>query len=112
VAKKTEQPTEEKRELAVPIRWVIPDDLDVLWASNFVVQHSSREFILSFFQAPPPLLIDPTEEELKAALKDGYPAKAVARISLSPAAVKELIGILQTNLDHFMSVVEKELSEE
>lgn len=111
MAKKTKQPAE-KRAYAVPIRWEIPDDLEVLWASNFVVQHSLREFILSFFQAPPPLLIEPTEEELEAATKEGYPAKAVARIALTPPAVKELIQILQTNLDNFISVMEEELGEE
>ncbi len=111
MAKKTKGAAEES-EYTVPIRWEIPDDLKVLWASNFIVQHSMREFILSFFQAPPPLLIEPTKEELEAAAKAGYPAKAVARIALSPAAVKELIEILQTNLDNFVRVMEEQLGEE
>ena len=101
--------TPKQSELTVPVRlrWEIPDDMDVLWASNFSIQHTGREFLLTFFQAVPPLLIEPTEEELKAIAVEGIRAKAVARIALTPAALQELIDVVQVNWASFVKLSEQ-----
>lgn len=106
--KKRRAPREGEFEKAIPIRWEIPDEMDIVWASHFVVQHSEREFILNFFQVTPPILIQPTEEELKGL--ESVRGKAVARIALTPAALKELVEVLQRNLKSFLQGLEEEKS--
>ncbi|MCJ7668389.1 MAG: DUF3467 domain-containing protein [Anaerolineae bacterium] len=105
---KRRAPREGEIERAIPIRWEIPDEMDIAWASHCVVQHSQREFILNFFQVTPPILIQPTEEELKSLRS--VRGKAVARIAISPAALKELIEVLETNLKSFLQGLEQEKS--
>ena len=99
-------------EFKVPLRWEIPDDMDILWASNFTAQHSTREFILTFFQVSPPILLEPTQEAIDAIAREGLRAKAVARIALTPAALKELINVLQTNLDTFLKNTDEGMGQE
>ena len=105
--KKKRSPREPELGLPVRLRWEIPDDMDILWASNFSIQHSAREFVLTFFQVAPPLLIEPTEEELKAIVVEGIRAKAVARIALTPAALQELIDVVQVNWASFVKLSEQ-----
>jgi len=106
--KKKRIPKEPELGLPLRLRWEIPDDMDILWASNFSIQHSAREFVLTFFQVAPPLLIEPTEEELKAIAVEGIRAKAVARIALTPAALQELIEVAEKNWASFAKLLEQE----
>ena len=47
----------------VPIKWHYPDSIVTRYATNFVVQHTDREFIISFFEAWPPVIIGTPEEK-------------------------------------------------
>ena len=86
----------------VPIQWEIPDDLLTQVATNFVVQHTNQEFILSFFKLFP-LIILGSPEEKKAQIEELTQARAqcVAQVVLTPQRMGELIAILQKNLKIF-----------
>ena len=97
---KTRRDQEEmERTFQVPIERHIPEDLPVLWSNNFVIQHTEREFILTFFQITPPILLEPTAEDLDAI--KSVRAIAVARIALTPQTAHELLEVMQTNIGKF-----------
>jgi len=86
-------------EVSKPLKWEIPEDLPILWVNNFVAQHTQHEFILTFFQVTPPILIKPTPEDLEAV--ESVPARAVGRIALTPRAMAELLDVIRENYDRF-----------
>lgn len=94
-------------EVSKPLKWEVPEDLPVVWVNNFVVQHTQHEFILTFFQVTPPILIKPTPEDLEAV--ESVPARAIARIALTPRAMAQLLDVIRENYETFQK---KELASE
>ena len=88
----------------LPIEWHFPRDIVSRYATNMVVQHTEHEFIISFFEAYPPVLLGDAEEK-KAALKqiESVPAICVARVIVAPERLAEFIQVLQDNLDKYSS---------
>jgi hypothetical protein len=86
----------------VPISWHIPEDLVPRYANNFVVQHTEQEFIISFFELLPPLMIGPADS-VRARLEEmeSMPARCVGRVILTPDRLKELLATLQDNLQKY-----------
>lgn len=91
---------EEPGALAVPIEWQIPDDMIPRYATNFVVQSTGHEFVISFFEVRPPFLLGAPEDR-KARLEElgSVPARCVAQIVLSPTRMAELIRLLNTQFE-------------
>jgi hypothetical protein len=84
---------------AVPLEWDVPDDLVPRYATNFVVQATGHEFVISFFETMPPVILGSPEERLaKAQQLKSVRARCVARIVVSPSRMAELVNMLQ---DHF-----------
>jgi len=93
----------------LPIEWHFPGNISSQYATNMVVQHTEHEFIISFFEAYPPVVLgDP--EERKALLEQikSVPAVCVARIIVAPERLAEFIQVLQDNLDKYLSRKESE----
>ncbi len=88
----------------VPIEWHVPEDLISRYANNIVVQHTEDEFIISFFEARPPLLLGPSEE-IKAKLEQikSIRAECVARIIVAAEKMPSVIEALQGNLDKYLA---------
>jgi len=85
--------------LAVPIEWQVPGDIVPRYATNFVVQNTGHEFILSFFEIMPPIIVGgPEEQKTQVKRLKSVQAKCVARIVLSPTRMAELMQLLR---DHF-----------
>lgn len=97
--KRDEEEMERAFEVSKPLKWEIPEDLLILWVNNFVVQHTQNEFILTFFQVTPPILIKPTPEQIEAV--ESVPAQAVARIALTPRAMAGLLEVMTKNYETF-----------
>lgn len=89
-------------EKLVPLRWHFPDDMHGVYASQFVIQHTDKEFYISFFDAPPPLIVG-SEEERKRMVDelDEVVVSCVARLVVHPERLPELIAMLQKNYDSF-----------
>lgn len=86
--------------MRIPIKHVFPEDLISRYANNVVVQHTEKEFFISFFEALPPLVIGTPEE--RVALTEALEAvesKCVARIIISADMMPSFIKTLQDNLD-------------
>ncbi len=98
--------TEEPADRAFRLEWCIPKDLISRYATNFIVQHTQNEFILSFFEVLPPLLLgSPEEVEAQADQIETIDAHCVARVILTPDRLEQLLRVLQINLqayrDHY-----------
>ena len=88
----------------VPIKWHIPASTVTRYATNFVVQHTEREFIISFFETWPPIILGTPEEKMAELLKiESATAECVARIVVAAERMPDLIRILQGNLDSYHS---------
>ena len=89
---------------ALPLKWVVPEDLVSRYANNFTIQHTDYEFVISFFETFPPLVLgSPDERQAQLEQIESVPAKCVARIVISPERVQDLIQILAANLETYHS---------
>ncbi len=95
---------ERNPEKLVKINRVYPPDLETRHANNIVVQHDQDNFFLSFFDVWAPVIIG-TEEEKQELIEaiDSIDARCVARIVLSSTRAKELIELLNQNIQMYES---------
>lgn len=91
---------EQPESIDVPIAWVGLDEAPVVVANQFLIQHQPNEFTLTVGQmTPPPLLGTPEEKAEQARQIDYVPIRVLVRLGLSPTRLRELIAVLQGNLD-------------
>jgi len=96
---KTKKATHPK---SLPLEWFFPEGLVSRYSNNIMVQHSRNEFIISFFEARPPLLIgtldriERVQRETKA-----ISAECVARIVVSPNKMRDFIKVLNRNIETY-----------
>lgn len=84
----------------VPIAWVGLDEERVFTANQFVSQFVKDQFIVSFgMLVPPPILGD--EEQRKKTIEEisHVSVQPITRVALTPRHMRELIGVLQENLE-------------
>ncbi|MCC6458041.1 MAG: DUF3467 domain-containing protein [Caldilineaceae bacterium] len=96
----------------IPIEWDFPEDLQTLYANNFLVQHSESEFIVSFFEVFPPLLLgEPEEIQKQVEQLSSIRSRCVARIVIPTQKMESFIGALVQNHTRFMSKYSPEENE-
>jgi hypothetical protein len=90
---------QEDRGVNLPIEWVIPEHIMSRYATNLVVQQTPHEFILSFFEAHPPVILG-SPEERKATLErlKSIQVQCVARIIVAKERMPEFVKVLQEHL--------------
>jgi hypothetical protein len=81
-------------EIAVPIKWYIPDTIVTRFASNMTVQVLEYEFKVSFFEVNPEIRTDS-----KAPLPTEARANCVASVIINAAKMPAFIQALQKQLD-------------
>ena len=87
---------------AVPIVVTGLEDVPILFSNQFYGQFHQTEFIITFCQIQPPLLVG-TQEEVRQQAEhiSAVPARVVARIGLTTQRMTELIRVLQENLQNY-----------
>lgn len=99
-----EQKQSDSERIPVPLEFCAPDELVSRYATNFVVQHTDNEFVLSFFEAEMPILLGTPEENLARLESIGaVKARCVARIVVSPNRMAELLRIIGENYNRYQS---------
>ncbi len=95
-----EEIPEERRRVSVQFH--TDPNLPTLYATNFTVQHTDHEFVVSFYEARPPLLLG-TPEEVAAQLQKvgAIQANCVARIVVTPGRMTDFVEVLQKNFSRF-----------
>lgn len=69
----------QRQEIELPVEWYNPESIVSQYATNMVVQHTEHEFIISFFDVKPPLIVGAPSKEVLETLKS-IRATCVARI--------------------------------
>jgi hypothetical protein len=97
-------PGNERQGIEIPLVIIGAEDVPIYFTNLFVVQHEEKEFIITFGQYSPPLLLGSPEEKQEAAKRMPYvPIKVIARVGLTPERMEELIEVLQTNLRKYQA---------
>ena len=91
-----------------PLEWYISEGIVSHYATTMVVQHTGNEFIISFFEVVPPLLLgEPDEIKDKVKKIKSVRAECVARVIIANAKMPDFIKALQQNYEKFLGQQEK-----
>lgn len=83
----------------IPLEWVIPKGLEVVFANHLAITEVDGQFIVTFFQATPPIILE-GDAALDAIEK--IPATAVVRLAIPPQKLLGMIQALQKRYDLFV----------
>jgi hypothetical protein len=88
----------------LPLVWLGPEDVPILYINAVVSQFDAQtmdSLIVTLGQLTPPAIVGATlEERREQADQIAYvPVKPVVRLGLTEARARELVAILQANLD-------------
>lgn len=87
------------------VEHIIPDDVNLTYSDNYLVQHSANEFTLTFSQIQQPFAL--TDEDYANLTK--VVAKVVARIIIPLPKMTELIRTLIANYNLSQEQAQKKL---
>jgi hypothetical protein len=104
---------EEKPEaLELPIEWHLPESLITRFVTNMVVQYNGPEFIISFFETMPPVILGEITEEVAREKLSSIRAECVARVVVATERMPAFVKALQTNLERHQSIKADKKEEE
>jgi hypothetical protein len=93
---------DEKVEL--PFFFIGSEDVPIVLSNLQVIQHVQQEFIITFGQYSPPVVLGTPEEQFEQMKSKPYlPVKTVARVAMSPQRLADLIKALQGNYENWKS---------
>lgn len=82
----------------VKVRLDPPTGLPTLYATNFVVQHTNHEFILTVYEARPPAFLGTSEErQAQLAKLEEVNAEPLARIVIAATRMPEFVSVILEN---------------
>jgi len=99
--------------LELSIDWSVPDNIIARYATNMVVQRAEHEYIISFFEIKPPVLLGSPDEIIEQAKKlKSMRANCVSQIIVAADKMPSFVDALVRNLKRSAGEVEdKEESE-
>jgi hypothetical protein len=84
----------------IPLTWIEFDDVPILFANHFLVQHQPDEFVLTLGQVTgPPLVGTPEQVREQVGHIDHVPIATLARVGLTRQRLTELVALLQAELE-------------
>lgn len=87
-------------DITLPLFFIGAEDVPIALSNLQVVQHVQQEFIITFGQFSPPIVLGTPEEQLEQARNKPYlPVKTVARVAMSPERLRDFIKALQQNYE-------------
>lgn len=94
----------------VQVNLKFPDDLESKFVNQVVVQNHPEYFTLSLFEIVLPPILGVTEEEKKSNFDKikSVDSKCLGRYIITPNKLKEVIEILQDNLNKYNEMIESE----
>jgi len=88
----------EVHEKVVRLKWDTDDSLPAVYANNVIISHSGEtEFHITFGHFSPPITLNLEEDEIPDVVK----IKPVAKIVISPEAMRKIVEAFNTNLEKF-----------
>lgn len=98
--------TEQSPGIELPVEWYVPESIVSRYATNMVVQYTGQEFIISFFDLKPPIILGEPNKDALENLKS-VRAECIARVIVSPSRMPKFVEVLQTNLANSLSKIEE-----
>lgn len=90
--------TKAEEQVQLPIDWHISSEVITRYANNLVVQHTGFEFVVSFFETIPPIILgEPTVEQLEKL--ESIRSECVARVVIAAERMPIFLEVLKTNYD-------------
>jgi hypothetical protein len=94
-----EQKRDPSGNITLPVDWHVSENIQSRYATNMVSQPIQHEFVISFFEAQPPILVGtPEENKMRFQELGAIRAECVARIIVAAERLPEFIEVLQTTL--------------
>lgn len=92
--------------VAIPIAWIGLDDAQIAYANQIILQMGAPdhpdEFIITFGQLHPPVLVGAPEENRAQLQSLPYvPVRVVAKIALTETRLRELFGVIERVLKNY-----------
>lgn len=85
--------------LVLPIEWNVPDGTVARYATNMVVQRLENEFLISFFEILPPMVLgEPSEISKKLKQINSVTANCVAQIIVSAEKMPAFVDALDNSI--------------
>ena len=106
---------EARPEQVRPVKLIFDDNSQAsVYATNITVQHSPHEFIISFYEARPPLVMGtPEERERQMEAIEHVFASCVARVTVAASRMDGFVNALKGNYESYLrNFVEKERGDE
>jgi len=92
-------------EIKAPIDWNVPDCTIARYATNMVVQRLENEFLISFFETKPPIILgDPDTIQQKIQEIKSIQADCIAQIFVASEKMPNFIDALQRNYERFLEL--------
>lgn len=82
--------------------WRVADGFPISYANQFMVQVLRDEFVITLGQIAPPAVVNPTHEEIEALPKTISPM-VIARVAVTPGGLRQLLELLQRQLNRYES---------
>lgn len=90
------------KRIELPIEWHVSEHIQSRYATNTVVQAGQNEFILSFFETLPPLLLGNSEQKADLVTRlHSIRAECIGRIIVAPEQILGIIAALQTSWEAY-----------
>jgi len=88
--------------VAIPVKYVVPDEIVTQYVTDMVVQHSDQEFLISFWEIQRPVLLG-SEEERKAQIQmiKFLENRCIARFAITPERMQKFLDAMKENLDRY-----------
>lgn len=95
---------QEPEAIQLPFFFIGTEEVPIMLSNLQVVQHVQHEFVITFAQFSPPLVLGtPQEQREQVEAKPYLPVKTVARIAMAPERMLDLIKVLQENYDAWIN---------
>jgi hypothetical protein len=86
------------KERDIDLRFILPPDLPLLYVDNIQVTHTQSEFLISFMQSRPPLMMSEKEWDSVKSIE----SMCVARIMLNPMKMQAFVSALNNNFRKYV----------
>jgi hypothetical protein len=88
------------QDMTLKLEWVDFDEVPILFANHFLVQHQPNEFVVSIGQVTgPPVFGTPDQINDQLRQTESVPINTLARVGLTRHRAAELISVLQTAVE-------------
>lgn len=80
-------------EIEVPLYFEMNGFLPAVMAQHMAIQGTPDNIIVSFYEANPPIVFEPSPEAIERLKQEGYTAECVARIAIPNSRFKDFANI-------------------